>query len=113
MSSPGGAPRGSARSARTTGLVDAVPVDGEKKLPTKLRGVSSKKSVVKLISVGTGIPHTPSVTHTGQKQATDTSPPKTAPAGDDFELVEHDELDEDFDVVSGEDPSSSNGTSRP
>lgn len=76
--------------------------------------MSFRKPAVKLVSVGSSIPGTPPVSSTRQeKKAANMHSLKTDPAGEDFELVEHGELDEDLDLLFNDGPSASNGTSTP
>jgi hypothetical protein len=71
--------------------------------------------VIKKSSSGSSVPVSPPVTSIHQQKTigTGTRSRKTDAVGEDFEVVEHGDFDEEFDILSREGPSALNGTSQP
>jgi hypothetical protein len=98
-------------SADTTSQLNALALDLEaKRRPLQRMPSVSDVALVKKSSIGSSVPG-PSITSVRQQKSILSS--KFKSIGDDFELVEHGELDEDFEDVSSEGPSASNGTAQP
>jgi hypothetical protein len=84
-------------------------LDWQRKFPASQQPAKvSNGSSIKKTFVGSSLPVSPPVR---QRKTTSngSGSRNTDPTGEDFELVEHGELEEDFDVVDDEGPSAANG----
>jgi hypothetical protein len=111
---PAGRPSELVRLRRTTPqilpeAVEAMRLDWQRKFPASQQPAKvSNGSSIKKTFVGSSLPVSPPVR---QRKTTSngSGSRNTDPTGEDFELVEHGELEEDFDVVDDEGPSAANG----
>ena len=101
-------------SPATAEFVNTVVLDWQKlhnRLPQKPAAASNATPLVEKATMALIVPP---VTRTLQKMSTSCDARALdSVVGDDFDIVAHADADEDFDIVSGEGPSASNGTFTP
>jgi len=84
-------------------------LDWQRKFPASQQPAKvSDGSSIKKTSIGSSMPVSPPIRQ-GKTASNSSGSRNTDPTGEDFELVEHGELEEDFDVVDDEGPSAANG----
>jgi hypothetical protein len=87
-------------------------LDSQKFQTSQRLAQASTGPQIKKTSIGSSIPVSPPVSLPQPKKTAANTFHKTEPVVDDFEIVEHVGADEDFDVVSYEGRSASNGAAQ-